>query len=265
MRNNLDAQWEERSSRHGSTLRSVLFKGLPEIFNNHIHKWHVETILKNISYRDDTRILDVGCGYGRITIPIINKYPNVEMLGMDISKQYVNLYEENTGREAIEGNVKDLSSDIGLFDYIICVTVLMYLDGEDLKKAMKKMISRLKPGGRLILIENDRSGYRFQTAFGLLEYIASIRCEEKLIQGRIFGKKELENIIEDSSGRIISERRMPFTTILFLILYVIAKHLPIKLTEMVFTICAWMDGVLENSRLSSIYVARIIEKNNESL
>lgn len=265
MRNNLDIQWEERGNRHGSTIRSVLFKGLPEIFNNHIHKWHVETILKNISYRGDTRILDVGCGYGRITIPIIDKYPNVEMLGMDISKQYVKLYEENTGREAIEGNVKDLTSDIGLFDYIICVTVLMYLDGEELKKAMKKMISRLKPGGKLILIENDRSGYRFQTAFGLLEYIASIRCGEKPIPGRIFGTKELEKIIENSSGKIVGERRMPFTTALFLILYFIARYIPIKLSMLVFSVCTCMDGVLEKSRLSSIYVARIIEKNNESL
>ena len=50
-------EWENRSIQYGTSLKSVLFKRLPGIVNEHISNWHVRFILENIVEKEDLRIL----------------------------------------------------------------------------------------------------------------------------------------------------------------------------------------------------------------
>ncbi len=58
----------------------------------------------------DLPILDVGCGYGPISI-IINKLYNKEVIGVDINERAVNLANENLKLNDVQ-NVKIFKSDI---------------------------------------------------------------------------------------------------------------------------------------------------------
>ena len=40
--------WEKRSKLFGTSLKGVLFKGVPDVVNEHVHDWHKKVILHSI-------------------------------------------------------------------------------------------------------------------------------------------------------------------------------------------------------------------------
>ncbi len=166
-------EWEKRSINYGASWKSVLFKGMPDLANEHFHSCHINFILECIKKNNDAiRILDIGCGYGRLSLPIIQNIPQAQIIGLDISANYVNLYKENTGRDAFVGTLESLPSEIGTFDYIIVVTVLMYLPKNNLKEVFSNLFSHLNKNGKIIIIEPTQSGIIFQTGFRTSEITA---------------------------------------------------------------------------------------------
>ena len=263
---NLNAQnareWEIRSKRYGAALRSVLFKGLPEVVNEHLHNWHKNLVLDRIKAKEDLRILDAGCGYGRLSIPIIEKFPNVDIKGMDISENYVSLYRDNTGRFAFVGAVENMPDLLELFDYIICVTVLMYLDDKKLEKATSKLLFHLKRGGELIVIEPHRSGIPFQTGFGIVTFLRSLRRRSNSdMRSRYFTSKEIGAYFHNAGGKILFERRLPMTSFFFLPMALIGKLFPCKMTKQICRIVSLFDTFLGGFRFPSLYAAYMIAKN----
>ena len=74
------AEWEKRSKMFGSSPKGVLFKGLPDIFNEYIHNWQLNRILSEIDTKSkEINILDIGCGYGRISMPILEIFPQTKI------------------------------------------------------------------------------------------------------------------------------------------------------------------------------------------
>jgi hypothetical protein len=78
-------------------------------------------------------------------MPIVEKICGVDIRGVDISENYVRLYGENTNRLAFIGTIENLPVELGTFDYIICITVLMYLDHGNLGKAASNLILPFHP------------------------------------------------------------------------------------------------------------------------
>ena len=256
-----ESEWDLRSKRFGATLRSVLFKGLPDVVNEHLHHWHEKVVLRWIEEKEDLKILDVGCGYGRLSIPIINKFPGVDITGLDISENYVRLYKENTHRPAFVGALEHIPAGLGTFDDIICVTVLMYLDDERLKKAISQLFLHLKQEGKLIIIEPHRSGILFQTGFGMLIFLRNIVTRDShRIRSRYFTSRELGSYFQNFGGSILSERRLPITSLFFLPIVLVGKLLPYRITRKVCKIVSLLDRILGEFRLPSIYGAYLIMK-----
>jgi len=253
--------WETRSKLLGASLKSVLCKGLPDVVNEHLHHWHKNLILNIIENKHKLRILDVGCGYGRLSIPIIEKFPNVDITGVDISENYVRLYKENTCHPAFVGGIENIPSDLGTFDYILCVAVLMYLDDENLGKAVFNLISHLKPGGRLILIEPNHSGILFQTGFRMVTLLMEwIQPETVNTGGRFFKKNEIENLINNRGGKIILEKRIPVSSLCFLPMAFLGVVLPDKIARRICKLITRFDDLTGGFKLPSISVAYVVTK-----
>lgn len=250
-----------RSHLFGASLRSVLFKGLPNVLNEHLDHWQREVILKLIEGKDGLKILDVGCGYGRLSMPIIEKFPAVDIRGVDISENYVSLYKKNTHHLAFIGTVENLPAELGTFDYIVCITVLMYVDRENLRKAVFNLILHLRPGGRLILIEPHGSGRWFQTGFGMVPFLMKrIRRNTINTGGRFFGADEIECSVSRAGGKILSDHRLPVTSLCFLPMALCAIMLPNRIAKGIFKIVSRLDALLGVFKLPSIYVAYAISK-----
>ena len=255
-------EWDLRSKRFGATLRSVLFKGLPDVVNEHLHDWHEKLVLSWIEEKEDLKILDVGCGYGRLSIPVIEKFPKADIKGLDISENYVRLYQENTHHFAFVGAVENIPDTLGVFDYMICVTVLMYLDARKLKKAISKLVFHLRKGGELILIEPHRSGILFQTGFGMVTFLRTIMNRDSHgVQSRYFTSEEMGKYFCDAGGIILSERRLPVTSFFFLPIVLIGQLLPYSITKKIYRVVSLFDTWLGRFRFPSIYAAYLVMKS----
>ncbi len=100
-------------------------------------------------------VLELGCGTGRITIPIARK--GHEITGLDISKQLLErgkekAEEEDLDIEWIRGDMKDFYLD-RKFNLIFVAfnSIHHILTLEDMEKVLKNVKEHLKPDGRFII------------------------------------------------------------------------------------------------------------------
>jgi 2-polyprenyl-3-methyl-5-hydroxy-6-metoxy-1,4-benzoquinol methylase len=226
--------WEKRSKLFGTSLKGVLFKGVPDVVNEHVHDWHKKVILHSIGGRGELRILDVGCGYGRLSLPIINEFSNLDII------------------------------ELGTFDFIICVTVLMYLDHDPLNQAISNLLFHLKRDGKLILIEPHFSGHYFQTWFGLLTFFMK-RVQKDTVdtQGRYFRSREIEQRFKHAGGQVLLEWRLPITSLFFGPLTFAGKLLPHGVVKSFCKFISLLDALLGKFELPSIQVAYLIARNEK--
>jgi len=256
--------WEKRSKLFGTSLKGVLFKGVPGVVNEHVHDWHKKVILHSIGGKGERRILDAGCGYGRLSLPIISRFPDFDVIGLDISENYVSLYKKNTNHPAWMGRVENLPEELGTFDSIICVTVLMYLDHDQLDRAISNLLSHLKRDGKLILIEPHFSGHYFQTWFGLLTFLMR-RVQKDTVdtRGRYFRSGEIGQLFKHAGGEVLSEWRLPMTSLFFGPLALAGNLLPNGVVKPFSKFISLLDALLGKFKLPSIQVAYLIARHEK--
>ena len=146
----LKQEWGERSERLGFTQRAVLFKRFPDWLNDSIHRRHVRFVADNVP-ANTSSILDVGCGYGRISAELRPDLPDARFEGIDLCSEFVEQYEQNIG-PCFNGAVQDYRPDRE-FQLVIIVTTLMYLTAEEQAEVLRRLWAALRPGGRIVCIE----------------------------------------------------------------------------------------------------------------
>ncbi len=142
--------WEKRQKDLGNTQRSVMLKNLPGTLNNAIHNKHIDFILGEIDH-NAKNLLDVGCGWGRVSKEILKARPNIQIEGVELTEGYVKHFSKNVG-SCFLGSVQNFVPD-KTYDVIIIVTVLMYLDYSSMITAIKKLWKVLNANGKIICIE----------------------------------------------------------------------------------------------------------------
>jgi ubiquinone/menaquinone biosynthesis C-methylase UbiE len=102
-------------------------------------------------------ILDLGCGYGRIIMPLAKCGYNIE--GIDISKELAQSARHKINKENLKakikiGDIRTLPYAHGTFDKIICIwsTFNHLLTKKDQHACINEIYRVLKPGG-IALIE----------------------------------------------------------------------------------------------------------------
>lgn len=101
------------------------------------------------------KILEIGCGTGRILLPLVKK--NIDIIGLDISKEMINVLEKNAKKEnlnpkVINGDMKNFSLN-EKFDLVIIPyrAFLHMLTKEDQIKTLKNIAKHLNKNGKLII------------------------------------------------------------------------------------------------------------------
>ncbi len=109
--------------------------------------------LKNLaqSIPNGARILDVGCGNGRLLDLFQNK--KINYLGVDNSEELIKIARLNyPTHKFITGDLLNLETISGHFDYIFCVAVLPHIPGQKLRlKAFEELREKLASSGKIIL------------------------------------------------------------------------------------------------------------------
>lgn len=130
-----------------------------------------------LELKGDEKVLDVGCGLGRMTIGVAKHLNTGKVTGIDIwdkmeisgnspERAYANAQIEGV-RDRVEfetGNVLSISFPDNSFDVVTSSSVINNLHGDSEKlRALEEILRVLRPGGRFLLLEPLRDLWGFLT------------------------------------------------------------------------------------------------------
>ena len=103
-------------------------------------------VLQDLKLTDSDRVLDVGCGDGRITCEIARRVPNGYVVGVDSSRNMIELASNNIRPnlhfEVADGRSLPFSKE---FDLVVSFNALHWIHEQDL--ALASIHRSVKPGG----------------------------------------------------------------------------------------------------------------------
>ena len=116
-------------------------------------KWARELILK-LALKGSERVLDIGCGDGKVTAETAEKLPNGSVLGIDNSEEMISFARDNFSSK-INPNLAFQLMDarnmnfISEFDVVFSTTTLHWVINH--LSVLKGIKRSLKPGGMVLL------------------------------------------------------------------------------------------------------------------
>ncbi|KAG2234320.1 S-adenosyl-L-methionine-dependent methyltransferase [Thamnidium elegans] len=122
---------------------------LKTLFNGNIP----DEILKNVSFEEGVKVLDLGCGPGTWIMDVATEYPNSEFIGVDMCDIFPNnIRPANVTFQT--GNVlEQLSFEDNTFDLINLRLFILAFRTDEWDAVLKEVRRMLKPGGYLLSVE----------------------------------------------------------------------------------------------------------------
>src|SRR5712692_11553603 len=84
--------WSKRVE-NADQLAAVLSFSLPSYINEAYSKWEVSCVLDSLVEWKDKKVLDLGCGVGRVTVPLARK--GAQVAALDNSQKMLDICLEN--------------------------------------------------------------------------------------------------------------------------------------------------------------------------
>ncbi len=114
--------------------------------------------LEILALKQGMRVIDVGCGPGRLTIPVARQVgPQGEVVALDMQPEMLRKLEKRIAASGLS-NIRTILGGIGqaeigrdVFDLALLVTVLGEIP--DREAALREIYASLKPGGILSVTE----------------------------------------------------------------------------------------------------------------
>lgn len=118
------------------------------------------TIAQNLDLQAGMTVVDIGCGPGRVTIPVAHKVgPNGKVVAMDIQEGMLRKAQEKahldnlTNIEFLHAKIGDDKLGLDKFDRALLVAVFGEIPNQNRETALKEIFNALKPGGILSVTE----------------------------------------------------------------------------------------------------------------
>jgi len=174
-------------------------------FGLHI-RVRAETVQAYAARLDSRRVLDIGCGDGSISLPLLNRRTHVTLLDFSASMTALarsRVPEELAGQVDVRNEDFMTATFADRFDLIVCLGVLAHADSPE--KLLGKIASLLAPGGHLILQFTDAyhfSGRLERMLRAVREFIAPARFPVNL-----FSFERVARLTGASGLRFVSQYR----------------------------------------------------------
>lgn len=133
-------------------------------------KWALDFINK-IQFKNEDKILDVGCGDGKVTAYLLSKLTNGKVLGIDISPSMIKFAKGNFKNfpnldfEICDARNLPFAEEFDVVTSFSCIHWIEYQ-----QEVLNKMAASLKKNGRLYLYFAPKyEGYRLQIAMNAVK------------------------------------------------------------------------------------------------
>jgi SAM-dependent methyltransferase len=212
-------EWEHRAAEKGNSTAGVLLQKLPDPLNQYLHERHIQLVIQKLLplLPRGARLLDVGCGYGRISKEIRLSRPDIELIGIDFSVTYCRLYAQNTGAAIVCADLNDLPVRGSIADAMLCITSLMYIPIADREKVMSILVRLLRPEGLALLIDPGQEYLDLARLF-------SSRKPRYATGGTGFTLKDYERLGQTRQSEILDAGGFAAFSIMLPLFYLIRNH-----------------------------------------
>ncbi|HME44420.1 MAG TPA: class I SAM-dependent methyltransferase [Syntrophorhabdales bacterium] len=136
-------------------------------------------------------ILDIGCGFGSATFPLLDLFPNASVVASELSISMLSilrnkLHEKGLDRRCIlmQLNAEELDFRTESFDFIVGAAILHHLFQPE--KVCAHCFRILKPGGAAVFFEPFENGYALM---GLIYREILARNAKMRIRGKLTRKQ----------------------------------------------------------------------------
>ena len=175
------------TSRHRSAPCPVWLRWMVELDNPLTKTNRAAVIVERLDLQPGMAVLDVGCGPGRLTIPIARQVgQGGEVVAMDIQAGMLQRAQEKA-RAANLTNIRFLEAGAGQgklgrnqFDRALLVTVLGEIPDQD--AALREIYDALKPAGLLSVTEIILDPH-FQSRHKVTQLARAVGFREKAFHG----------------------------------------------------------------------------------
>ena len=145
------------ASRHRSLPCPVWLRWFVELDNPFTRTHRATTIIEHLELEPDMAVLDVGCGPGRVAVPLAERVPNGEVVAVDIQEGMLRRAKQKAQNAHIS-NIRFVQIGAGdgklerdQFDRALLVAVLGEIPNRH--SALQEIFDALKPGGILSVTE----------------------------------------------------------------------------------------------------------------
>jgi 2-polyprenyl-3-methyl-5-hydroxy-6-metoxy-1,4-benzoquinol methylase len=159
--------WDWAARRFGSEddgWKAVLHCGGSVQYNRYMHFVHQRALNSFIAETSGKRVLDAGCGVGRLTTHFAKRGAHV--IAIDGSQSMLKIAQRSLRSQNLKATFTQMDlTQLGLrdtsFDLVSCIIVLLHLsEDKDFHSAIGEMIRVTRPGGYILILDEipkDRS------------------------------------------------------------------------------------------------------------
>jgi len=144
--------------------------------------WEDLLLLKDF-IKDGDKILDLGCGNGRLAQLLEGK--KVDYFGVDYNEEFIRIARAKYPQYKFEAaDVQNLAIPVETYDVVSLIAVLNHLPGSELKKrVLANAASYLKPGGHLLMTNWNLWNWSGKKS------IRAFWQDQLVLSGRVFSEK----------------------------------------------------------------------------
>lgn len=143
---------------------AVLSLNTPTFLNDAYAIWEYRILLSNLNSIKNSKIVDIACGGGRISIPLAKK--GAKVTGVDITREMLDFAKKNAQRNHCSSNlslVNALAWDTKLpsnnFDKVLLLGILEHLPDEFKKKSIQEAFRLCKKNGKIFIVINNKNSF----------------------------------------------------------------------------------------------------------
>jgi len=161
------ASWRQKAAERSASgqLEAMVSS---ELFD-HTWKASAQNIISALRLNGSERVLDAGCGWGRVIHALKSHMPALQIDGFELTDEFVDRARRLLRESELDQGVTITPADLttaafspATYDAFYSTRVLHYI--EDKKAVLRRLHGALKPGGRgMIVLPNRRCPYRWLT------------------------------------------------------------------------------------------------------